>query len=83
MIAKIDAENYADLACSGLIVIAQLALYVLMVSIVVKAWTQSLVLAVVLVATLPLIYLKWYVKLKDRSAGLCKEDLNASLLGSA
>uniref|UniRef100_A0AAV1TIK3 Uncharacterized protein n=1 Tax=Peronospora matthiolae TaxID=2874970 RepID=A0AAV1TIK3_9STRA len=80
MIATIDAENYADLACSGLIVIAQLALYVLMVSIVVKAWTQSLVLVVVLVVTLPLIYLKWYVKLKDRSTGLCKEDLNASLL---
>jgi hypothetical protein len=83
VISEIDAENYADLACTGLIVVAQLALYVLAVSIVAKAWTQSLVLAAVLVVSLTLIYHKWYVKLKDRPVGLRKEDLNASLLGPA
>ena len=83
VISEIDAENYADLACTGLIVIAQLALYVLAVSVVAKAWIQSLVLTMVLVVTLPLIYLKWYVKLQDRSAGLHKEESNVSLLDSA
>ncbi|OWZ01781.1 Solute:Sodium Symporter (SSS) protein [Phytophthora megakarya] len=81
VISEIDSENHTDLACTGLIVIAQLALYILAVSAVAKAWTQSLILVGVLVVTLPLIYLKWYVKLKDRPVGLRKEELNASLLG--
>ncbi|KAI9910051.1 hypothetical protein PsorP6_010833 [Peronosclerospora sorghi] len=81
-IAAIHAENYADLACTGLIVAAQLALYVLAVSVVAKAWTQCLVLVGLLVITLPLIYLKWYVKLQDRPHGVVgHEELNASLLG--
>lgn len=82
-ISEIDSENHTDLACTGLIVIAQLALYILAVSVVAKAWTQSLVLAAILVVTMPLIYFKWYVKLKDRPVDLRKEDLNASLLGPA
>ncbi|ETN06877.1 hypothetical protein PPTG_12881 [Phytophthora nicotianae INRA-310] len=83
VISEIDSENHTDLACTGLIVVAQLALYILAVSVVSKAWTQSLVLVAILAVTLPLIYLKWYVKLKDRPVGLRKEDLNASLLGPA
>ncbi|RLN36957.1 hypothetical protein BBJ28_00002086 [Nothophytophthora sp. Chile5] len=83
VITEIDSENHTDLACTGLIAIAQLALYVLAVSVVAKAWTQSLILLAILVVTLPIIYLKWYVKLKDRPVGLRKEDLNAELLGSA
>ncbi|KAG6580099.1 sodium:solute symporter [Phytophthora cinnamomi] len=83
VISEIDSENHTDQACTGLIVIAQLALYILAVSVVTKAWTQSLMLAAILVVTMPLIYFKWYVKLKDRPVGLRKEDLNASLLGPA
>ncbi|CAI5742978.1 unnamed protein product [Peronospora destructor] len=83
VISEIDAENYADLACTGLIVIAQLALYVLAVSVVTKAWTQSLVLTVVLVVTLPLIYVKWYAKLNDGRVDFYKEESNMSLLDSA
>ncbi|RLN55250.1 hypothetical protein BBP00_00008585 [Phytophthora kernoviae] len=82
VISEIDEENHADLAYTGLIVIAQLALYILAVSVVTKAWMQSLILLLSLVVTLPLIYLKWYVKLKDRPVGLRKEDLNESLLSS-
>ncbi|CAH0473848.1 unnamed protein product [Peronospora belbahrii] len=83
VISEIDAENHADLACTGLIVVAQLALYVLAVSVVAKAWIQSLVLATVLVITLPLIYSKWYVKLNDHPVGLRKDGSNMSLLRSA
>ncbi|KAL7993815.1 putative sodium/solute symporter, sodium/glucose symporter superfamily [Plasmopara halstedii] len=81
VIAKIDLENHTDLACTGLIIVAQLALYILAVSIVSKAWTQSLVLVATLIVTLTFIYLKWYVKLKDRPVGLTKNEFNDSLLG--
>lgn len=80
VISAINRENSTDLMCTGLIVVAQLALYVLAVSVVSQAWMQSLLLAAILIVTLPLIYFKWYVKLKDRPVGLNTEDVNASLL---
>ncbi|OQR89135.1 sodium:solute symporter [Achlya hypogyna] len=58
-------ENRRDLACTGLILVAQLAMYVLAVSVVVQAWTQALVLALVLVVLAPVIYVQWYLKLNN------------------
>lgn len=78
-VRDIDAENRRDLACTGLIALAQLALYVFAVSLVARAWMQSAVLLVVVGVLLPVIYAKWYVKLQDRPVGL-KSDLHAELL---
>lgn len=80
-IRDIDAENHADLYCTGLIVAAQLALYLLAVSAVARAWTQSLVLLAVLLVSGPVIYFKWYLKLQDRPVGL-RKDAAAELLAA-
>jgi hypothetical protein len=77
----IDHENRLDLACTGLIAIVQLSLYVLSVSVVAKAWWQVLVLALIVCAVSPLVYFKWYVKLADRPVGL-RSDLHTDLLGN-
>lgn len=79
VINEINEENYADLACTGIIAMAQAALYVFAVSLVAKAWTQTAVLFSVLCILSPLIYFKWYAKLKDRPVGLSK-DLHQELL---
>lgn len=79
-LAMIDMENATDLTCTGLILVAQLALYVFAVSIVSRAWLQSLILGAILSITLPLIYYKWYVKLKEYPVGFKKEDLETSLI---
>ncbi|KAF1335973.1 Sodium/glucose cotransporter 5, partial [Globisporangium splendens] len=79
-IEDINKENRLDLACTGLIAATQLALYLFAVSFVAKAWTQSLVLLLVMCVLAPIVYLKWYKKLQDRPVGLQKSDLNAELL---
>lgn len=81
-IQEIDRENRADLYCTGLIAVAQLALYLLAVSAVARAWTQSLVLLVVLCLTAPVIYFKWFLKLQNRPVGLllAQDDMTAQLL---
>ncbi|KDO32119.1 hypothetical protein SPRG_03337 [Saprolegnia parasitica CBS 223.65] len=56
-------ENRLDLACTGLILFAQIATYVLAVSVVVKAWAQCLVLLGCLSLVAPLIYTQWFLKL--------------------
>lgn len=78
-IQDINRENRRDLACTGVIALTQLALYVFTVSFVAKAWLQSAVLLGVICVLSPVIYLKWYVKLQDRPVGL-KSDLHAELL---
>lgn len=78
-IGAIDRENRRDLACTGLIALVQLAVYLLAVSVVARAWTQSIVLLVVVAGLSPLIYTKWYAQLQDRPVGL-KSDLTAELL---
>ncbi|TYZ67435.1 hypothetical protein PybrP1_012810, partial [[Pythium] brassicae (nom. inval.)] len=65
-VRDIDAENRRDLACTGLIALAQLALYVFAVSVVARAWVQSAVLLVLVGVLMPVIYAKWYVKLQNR-----------------
>ncbi|RHZ01286.1 hypothetical protein DYB26_005306 [Aphanomyces astaci] len=62
-LTAIAAENAKDLGCSGLLLIVQVATYVLAVSVVLKVWPQSGVLAVVLAVLLPAIYYKWYLPL--------------------
>ncbi|KAJ0408769.1 hypothetical protein ATCC90586_005520 [Pythium insidiosum] len=79
-ISDIDRENRADLACTVLIAVAQVALYVLSVSVVAKAWVQVGVLSAVLVCVSPWIYFKWYLHLQDRPVGLRASDLRAQLL---
>jgi hypothetical protein len=81
-IREIDRENRADLYCTGLIAAAQLALYLLCVSAVARAWTQAMVLLAVLALTSPVIYFKWFLKLQNRPVGLLREqdDMTAQLL---
>uniref|UniRef100_K3WBU1 Uncharacterized protein n=1 Tax=Globisporangium ultimum (strain ATCC 200006 / CBS 805.95 / DAOM BR144) TaxID=431595 RepID=K3WBU1_GLOUD len=79
-VEDINKENRLDLTCTGLIAATQLALYLFAVSVVAKAWTQSLVLLLVMCVLAPIVYLKWYKKLQDRPVGLQKSDLNAELL---
>lgn len=61
----IDRENRADLLNTVLIATAQLSLYLLTVSVVAKAWTQTAALAGVLCLVSPVIYFKWYLNLQD------------------
>jgi len=75
----INHENRVDLACTALIAMAQVTLYVLAVSIVAKAWLQVLVLSLVLLAISPMIYFKWFLKLAERPVGL-RSDLHVDLL---
>lgn len=64
-IQAITKENRADLVSTVLIAMAQLSLYLLVVSVVVKAWTQALVLLAMLGITSPAIYLNWFRKLRS------------------
>lgn len=81
-IRDIDRENRADLYCTGLIAAAQLALYLLAVSAVARAWVQSAVLLGVVCLASPVIYFKWFLKLQDRPVGLllAQDDMTAQLL---
>ncbi|OQR81347.1 sodium:solute symporter [Thraustotheca clavata] len=58
-------ENRKDLLCAGLIMIVQVATYIFAVSIVIKAWTQCLILGLILVILSPIIYTQWYLKLNN------------------
>ncbi|CAK4724693.1 hypothetical protein LEN26_018361 [Aphanomyces euteiches] len=62
-LTRIAHENWKDLMCSGLLLIVQIATYVLAVSVVLKVWLQSAVLASILAVALPAIYFQWYLPL--------------------
>jgi hypothetical protein len=79
-IYDINAENQRDLICTSQIGIAQIALYMLAVSFIAKAWIQSAVLVAILCITGPLIYFKWYIKLADQPTGLLVSELTEDLL---
>ncbi|KAF0716250.1 Aste57867_2938 [Aphanomyces stellatus] len=61
-------ENYKDLGCSGLLLVVQIAAYVLAVSVVLKVWTQSAILVGILALLVPPIYYQWYLPLDDANA---------------
>ncbi|RHY31656.1 hypothetical protein DYB32_003284 [Aphanomyces invadans] len=74
-LAAISAENWKDLGCSGMLLVVQIATYVLAVSVVLKVWHQAAVLAVVLGAVLPVIYFKWYLPVDGLAQAISYEPL--------